>query len=119
MRKVLTPTASSSAFTAPIAARRSLLIGTSALSAAALAMMLVFPRDASAALFTYTFSNDSLLTFSDGNVEDGSGSFVLDTTGGVVSNADITLSGASPEAGTYNANPFYDTTAGPAVCGSP
>jgi hypothetical protein len=118
MREVLTPMAPASAFTAPISARRGLLIGASALSAA-LVMMLVFPRDASAALITYTFSNDAALTFSDGNVEDVSGSFVLNTTGGVVSNADITLTGAAPEAGTYDANPFYDTSAGPAVCGSP
>ncbi|HEY3847035.1 MAG TPA: PEP-CTERM sorting domain-containing protein [Acetobacteraceae bacterium] len=119
MRKVLTPTASASASAAPISARRGLLIGTSALSAAALAMTLALPRDASAALITYTFSNNASLTFSDGNVEDVSGSFVLNTTGGVVSNANITLSGAAPEAGTYDANPFYDTSAGPAVCGSP
>jgi hypothetical protein len=82
-------------------------------------MMLVFPPDASAALITYTFSNDASITFSDGNVEDVSGSFVLNTTGGVVSNADITLSGNAPEAGTYDANPFYDTSNRPTVCGSP
>jgi hypothetical protein len=117
MRKVPTPTGSSSAFTAPISVRRRLLIGTSALSAAALAMMLVFPRDASASLITYTFSNDASLTFADGNVEDVSGSFVLDTTGGAVSNVDIILSGASPEAGTYDTNPFYSASPpGPALC---
>jgi hypothetical protein len=95
---------------------RRLLIGTAALPAA-LAMMLGCPRDASAANITYTFSNDASITFADGNVEDVSGSFVFTTTGGLISNANITLSGASPEAGTYDTDPFYDTSGGPAVCG--
>jgi hypothetical protein len=97
---------------------RRLLIGSSAL-AAVLGMTLVMPTHASAAVINYTFTNGASLTFSDGNLEDISGSFDFNTAGGLISNADITLTGAGPETGTYDANPFYDTSAGPAVCGSP
>jgi hypothetical protein len=98
---------------------RRLLIGSSMLPAAVLGMMLAMPTQASATVVTYTFSNDASLTFSDGNVEDVSGSFDFNTAGGLVSNADIILTGTGPEAGTYSANPFYDDTVFPAVCASP
>ena len=96
---------------------RRLLIGTSALPAAAVALMLIFPRDVSAANIDYAFSSDASLTFADGNVEDVSGSFVFNTTGGTVSKVNIILAGPSPEADTYDTNPFYTTDPpGPALC---
>jgi hypothetical protein len=98
---------------------RRLLIASSALSISILGTMLAMPTQASAAVITYTFSNDASLTFADGNLEDLSGSFDFNTVGDLISNANITLTGAGPEAGTYDANPFYDDTVFPAVCGSP
>jgi hypothetical protein len=96
---------------------RRLLIGTAALPAAALAMMLAFPRDVSAANIDYAFSSDASLTFADGSVEDVSGSFVFNTTGGTVSNVNIILAGPAPEADTYDTNPFYTIDPpGPALC---
>jgi hypothetical protein len=99
------------------ASLRRLLIGTSALPAAALAMMLVFPRDVSAANIDYVFSSDASLAFADSHVEDVSGSFVFNTTLSTVSNVNIILAGPSPEADTYDTNPFYTSDPpGPALC---
>jgi hypothetical protein len=98
---------------------RRLLIGSSALPATALATMLVLPHHASAALVSYTFTNDASITFADGNVEDVSGSFDFDTVGGLISSPDITLTGPAPEADSYDTNDFYAVSvAGPAVCGN-
>jgi hypothetical protein len=80
----------------PVSLRR-LLISTAAVPSVALALMLAFPHEATAADLTYTFSSDATLTFTDGHTEDISGQFVFDTTNQSVENISVFLSGPSPE----------------------
>jgi hypothetical protein len=54
--------------------------------------------------YDYTFETGTTLPFSDGNSEELTGSFVADTQLSTITDAQITLTGPGPEAGTFTIN---------------
>jgi len=85
---------------------RRLLVGTSAVPAATLALMMAFAPAASAASIEYAFSPGASLFFADGNFESLTGTFTVDFAGPTVTQAAITLAGNAPEAGVYDTPGF-------------
>jgi hypothetical protein len=63
---------------------------------------LAAPTLSNATPINYTFSSNASVTFSDGNAEAISGTFTADTATTTLSNISITLTGPTPEEGTYN-----------------
>jgi hypothetical protein len=86
---------------------RRLLISTTAIPAAALALMISFPHDVCAAEISYSFTSDASLTFSNVHTEAVSGGFLFNTTSLAVSSLQITLTGPAPQAGVFDDFPDY------------
>jgi hypothetical protein len=89
----------------PVSLRR-LLIGTVALPAAIAGLMMAFIPEASATSIEYAFSPGATLTFADGNIESLTGTFTVNMAGPTLTQANITLASAAPEAGVYNTPGF-------------
>lgn len=85
-----------------------LLVATSALPAAAIALTLAFAPEAQATEYEYAISPGATLGFTDGHTEDLSGTFVVNNAGGVatLTAVDLTLTGPAPESGEYTSPVF-------------
>jgi hypothetical protein len=90
------------------ASLKRLLIATSALPAATIALMMAFTPEANATVYDYVISPGATLAFVDGNTEDLSGTFAVNVTGGIatLTAVSLTLTGPTPEAGDYTVPVF-------------
>jgi hypothetical protein len=84
-----------------------LLIATSALPIAVLALVTVIPLEASAAPIEYQFTPDATISFSAGTYTEAiSGEFTADVTGLSISDVAVTLTGPGAQSGFYDAATF-------------